>query len=97
MRQVILSLKFLIWVTISCFFAYRLIDQNNHVTAIRKEIPKKLSYLNKLKESNSELQYVIEQQENPIRLMELSREKQFKHLKFPKRGEVVFLNKKKTS
>ena len=36
--------------------------------------------LKSLKEENSRLLYTIEEKENPIRLMELSRDKKFAHL-----------------
>jgi hypothetical protein len=71
-----------------CFFAlsfsfYSYLAQQNDVKRLRMMIPARSEQIRKLEEENMALSYQIEQFENPVHLMKLSKHPQFSHLKHP--------------
>jgi len=74
------------------FFAYKYIDRQNLVTERRLEIPRLQKKLKRLGEENVRLQYEIDKLETPAHLMNFSRKKEFRHLKYPSHSEVIVLD-----
>jgi hypothetical protein len=72
---------------------YAYIDKQNDVTDLKIQIPKLSKELKEIREENLRLHYIIDRFENPQHLIELSRLKEFSHLKFPLDREVVILPK----
>lgn len=72
-------------------FLYSFISKQNVITKLRLEIPAVSKELHLLQEENVRLQFEIDQFENPLALMELSRRPQFSHLKYPLINEIITL------
>ena len=72
-------------------FLYTYIDKQNDLTELKMEIPELAKQLRSLEEENDQLCLEIERLENPSRLIELLREKEYSHLHYPYVNEVVVL------
>lgn len=70
---------------------YAYIDKNNDLVELRMTIPQVASELKTIQDENIRLQYEIDRFESPLHLMELARQPEFSHLKFPSTNEVVIL------
>lgn len=70
---------------------YKSIDDLNDLTELQLAIPALSKELQEIKEKNLELRYEIERFESPLHLMELSRQPEFGHLKYPSINEVTIL------
>ena len=70
-------------------FLYSYVDKQNDVTRLKIELPKIAKDVRFLSEENKKLQYAIDQFENPIHLMELSRSHEYAHLKHPYVKDVL--------
>lgn len=82
----------------SCIFiasitTYFYIDKQNQLTHLRLEIPALNKELKEIKEENKHITYEIEQFESPVHLIELSRNPEFSHLKYPYLNQVIILKK----
>lgn len=86
-----LLIRLLICVFVLGSFLYTYIDKQNDLTELKMEIPKLMSSLNILEEENAHLRFEIERLENPARLMQLLREKEFSHLHYPYADEVIVI------
>lgn len=72
-------------------FLYTYIDKQNDLTELKMEIPELAKQLRRLEEENDQLCLEIERLENPSRLIELLRKKEYSHLHYPYVNEVVVL------
>jgi hypothetical protein len=86
--------KSLFFICLSAILFYRYLDRQNAVTMARLELPKMSHELKAIEEENALLRYTIQALENPERLIELSRQQEFSHLKYPYLCEVVRLPKR---
>jgi len=75
-------------------FLYTYIDKQNDLTELKMEIPELTQVLRILEEENGQLSLEIERLENPSRLIELLRQKEYSHLRYPCVNEVVVLKPK---
>jgi hypothetical protein len=62
------------------------------LTELRLELPKESKELRETLERNTSLQYEIDRLENPARLMQIMRQPEFSHLKYPLESEVIFID-----
>ena len=79
-----------------CIFAvgltlYFYVHEQNDLTELRLQIPVIEKELRKLQEENHRLEYQIDRFENPIHLMELARQPEYRHLKHPYLRDVIIL------
>jgi hypothetical protein len=70
---------------------YFYIDKQNELVELRLAIPILTKEVKALEEENERLRYQVNCFEDPIHLMELARQPEFSHLKYPKAHEVVLL------
>lgn len=70
-------------------FLYAFISKQNQITQLRLQIPIAGRALQEIQEENTRLQFEIDQFENPMHLMELSRRPEFSHLKHPFANEII--------
>lgn len=66
--------------------------KQNEVTAARVEIPKLSKEIKALKEELCSMQYAVDAAENPDRLLELAKQSEYSHLKFPQDFHIVKAN-----
>ena len=64
----------------------------NVLTSLRIQIPELAAQVHRIQEENAHLHFEIERRENPARLMEIARQSEFAHLKYPNYDEVVTLH-----
>lgn len=87
--------RLLIRLFICIFFAglmlYKYIDKLNALTELRLSVPALAKEVKEIHEKNLELQYEIEQFDNPLRLLELLRTPEFEYLKYPSLDKVIQL------
>ena len=83
--------KILACFLIAALFLFLLIERNNKLTALRIEVPEMKRNLQTALQENERLSFEIEQFENPLHLMELSRRPEFRHLEFPKLDRVIMV------
>ncbi len=84
----ILSRVLLCIMILGCFF-YAYISKQNSITALRLEIPQLSSEVEEIHQENSRLRFEIDQFENPVHLMELSRKPEYRHLKHPLVKDII--------
>lgn len=68
------------------------VNEEVKLTELRLELPKETKALKEILEANMALQYEIDRLENPARLMQLLRQPEFSHLKYPLESEVIILS-----
>lgn len=73
------------------FVVYAYIDQRNKLTELRRVIPQIEKRAKRVHEENVALKYEIDRFRDPRHLIELAREPQYRHLRFPSSGEVTVL------
>lgn len=81
--------KSLLLLSLYALLFYRYLAMQNEVTQARLEIPKLAEELKTIEETSAKLKFQIDAFENPDRLIELSRERAFSHLKYPYLAEIV--------
>jgi hypothetical protein len=86
-------LSLFLCLAIGAFFAYKAVDDENRITFYRREIPMMQKKLAEIREENRRLFLQIETFENPQHLMEILRQPEYSHLKFPKQGEVRIVHR----
>lgn len=87
MKSIVLRLFFcVLFLAVSL---YSFVDLQNEVTEMRIKLPKLAKELKTIEEENGRLLYEIERFENPENLIELSRRREFAHLKHPLLKEIV--------
>lgn len=74
----------------TCLYSY--LDMQNMLTSLRIQIPELAAQVRRIQEENGQLRYQIESRENPARLMEIARQNEFAHLKYPNCDEVLTLH-----
>ncbi len=70
-------------------FLYSYIQEQNVITRLRLQIPASSHELEIVSQDITRLQFEIDQFENPMHLMELSRLPEYRHLKHPLVKEVL--------
>lgn len=70
---------------------YCYIDKNNDLVELRMTIPVVEGELKAMQEENMRLQYEIDRFESPLHLMELARQPEFSHLKYPSTDDIIIL------
>lgn len=86
-----LFLRLLFCVCIAGLTLYGYIEKLNQLTSLRLRIPVLNRELKAILEENKQLQFEIDQFENPSHLMELARKPEFSHLKSPYLKDIVVL------
>lgn len=76
-------------IMIAAAFVYAYINQQNEIMELRLKIPSVQKELKLVEEENVRLLYEIDRFQHPMHLMELLREPEFSHLKYPKTNEVI--------
>ncbi|MEZ5314956.1 MAG: hypothetical protein R3E91_01920 [Chlamydiales bacterium] len=82
-------IRIFLCILIMGLFLYAFINQQNHITELRLQIPIRNCELQAIEQENVCLQFEIESFENPAHLMELARRPEFSHLKSPLMNEVI--------
>jgi len=83
--------KILACVIITGVMLIGFVKKQNQLTRLRLEIPILEKSVRNINEENWRLKYAIEQFEQPVHLIELSRKPEFSHLKHPYLEEIVIL------
>lgn len=88
-----MELFFRMLICISCagLLLYMYIDKVNELTELRLSIPKLAGEVKEIEERNLEFQFAIESFESPTNLIELARNPEFGHLKYPSLDNVIIL------
>jgi uncharacterized protein HemX len=68
---------------------YSYLDQQNGLTQIKMQLPRKQKEIQQLREEMRRLSYQLDQYENPNRLIELAHLPEFSHLKHPVLKEIL--------
>jgi len=83
--------RLLICIATLGLFLFAYLNQAVAITQVRLQIPHLAKDVNMLIEELRQLRYEIERFENPVHLMELAREPQFGHLRYPLCDEIYNL------
>lgn len=86
-----LFIRLLICISFAGLLLYKSIDKHNDLTELRLSIPRLAREVKEIREKNVELQYAIECFESPLHLMDLARQPEFGHLKYPSLQEIIVL------
>lgn len=86
-----LLIRFFICIAFSAMMLYKSIDNLNELTELQLAIPALERQVQETREKNLELQYEIEQFESPLHLMELARQPEYGHLRYPSLNEVIII------
>jgi len=70
---------------------YSYINQHNHLTELRIQVPLLTKKLKSLEDENTRLMFEIEKFENPLNLMDLARKPQYGYLKHPYVSDIIHL------
>ncbi len=76
------------------FVVYAYIDQRNHLTELKRVIPQVEKEGKRVQEENAALQYEIDRFRDPRHLLELARQPQHRHLRFPSSEEVIVVERR---
>ena len=87
-----LTMRLILCIFGACFALYTYIDRQNDLVELRLQHPALAKDVKAIQEENIRLQYEIDRFESPIHLMELSRNPEFSHLKFPYAKDVIMLS-----
>jgi hypothetical protein len=71
---------------------YCYIDMTNRQTQMRLELPKYEKAIEMLSQQNIQLKYELENFNNPQHLLELAKQPEYSHLKFPFMEEVLVIS-----
>lgn len=69
-------------------FLYAFIRQQNTITKLRLQIPMVVREVEVIQQENVRLQFLVDQFEDPLHLMELARQPEFRHLKHPLEKDI---------
>lgn len=75
----------------AAFTLYACIENQNALTELQMTIPALAKEVQSINEDNIRMQYEIDQFESPVHLIELLRQPEFGHLKYPNLDEIVTL------
>lgn len=84
-------IRLLICIFVAGLTLYKYIDKLNELTELRLSIPILAKEVKDIQEKNMDLHYAIEHFESPLHLMEISRNPEFGHLKYPLLTDILFL------
>jgi hypothetical protein len=84
-----LFIRLLLCISVAGLTLYKSVDKHNELTALRLLIPLLTREVKEIHERNLELQYAINHFESPSHLMELARQPEFGHLKYPFHSDVI--------
>lgn len=70
---------------------YASVREQNSLMDLRRDIPPIAKEVRALEEENHRLEYIVDRFENPVHLIELSREPQYGHLRYPYVQDIVVL------
>lgn len=76
------------------YLLYCYIDEQNHLTELKREIPQVEREVKRVLEESVRLQFAIDQFENPRHLMELAKRAEYRHLRYPKKDEILYRNER---
>lgn len=86
-----LFIQILVCILVTGISIYLYIDHQNDLTQLKIALPSLAKEVKTLHEENERLQYQIDQFENPLHLIELSRQPEFGHLKYPSSDKIIVL------
>jgi hypothetical protein len=72
-------------------FLYAFINEQNHLVKLRLQIPEIQKKVALMEQENTQLQFQIDQFEQPSHLLELRKTPQFSHLKQPVEDEIILV------
>jgi hypothetical protein len=72
---------------------YASVSEQNALMALRRAVPPLSKEVKAIQEDNQRLQYIVDNFENPIHLIEMSRQPEYGHLKYPYTEDIVILPK----
>jgi len=84
-----LLIRIFICIVATAGFLYLYINKQNSITKLRLEIPQLNSEIDQIKQEIVRVQFEVDQFENPVHLMELSRQPEYGHLRQPRINEIV--------
>ena len=84
-------LRLLICTLFAGSLLYTYIDKLNSLTELKMEIPDLAYQVKKLEEEIDEISFEIERFETPAHLVQLLSEKEWSHLRYPTKDEVVVI------
>lgn len=90
-KRLIGSFKIFFCIGVASLMLYAYIDKQNSLTELRRTIPEVEKEVRYMQEENTQLRYAIDQFESPVHLMELARQPEFGHLKYPSLDKVEIL------
>ena len=70
-------------------FLYAYISKQNTITILRLEIPNIAKEVEEICQENSRLRFEIDKFENPVHLIDLSRNPEYRHLKHPLLKDII--------
>ena len=77
------SIRILLCMLIAVGFVYSYMDKQNALIEVRLMIPSTMKELRAIQEENVRLRYEIARFESPMNLLELIKQPEFSHLKWP--------------
>jgi Cys-tRNA synthase (O-phospho-L-seryl-tRNA:Cys-tRNA synthase) len=72
---------------------YAAVREQNSLMDLRRSVPPLAKEVKALQEENQRLKYLVDRFENPVHLMELAREPQYGHLRYPYTQDVMIVPK----
>lgn len=72
---------------------YGAISHQNKITQLRMELPLIAKEVDVLHEKNRTLLYEVERFEDPSHLLQLSKQPEFGHLRYPHKNEVITIER----
>ena len=86
--------QLLICLAAAAAVTYNIVDRENELTALRRQLPQIERELRRLNEENRHLQYDVDRFATPLHLMELAEKPEFGHLHFPYSNDVVIIDER---
>lgn len=86
-----LTVKITLCIFVAALFLYFYIQKQNELVELRMKLPALEKEVNALTEEINRLQYEIDRFESPIHLMELRKNPEYSHLKFPELKNVIIV------
>lgn len=84
-----------VWICIAVFACvlYGIIDRQNMLTELRREIPILMKQVKAVEQENTRLQYEVDRFESPMNLIDLARKPEYGHLRHPYTEDIVFFSR----
>ena len=84
-----LLIRIFICIAMTACFLYLYINKQNSITKLRLEIPQISREVEQIKQEIARVQFEVDQFENPVHLMELSRQPEYGYLRQPRINEII--------